>query len=94
MIYQAATEKVNYFQELKEILKIDNFSFRQDNGKYVFCCFKDKLFIKKFSLKEMEGITVKENGKTIMIYGDGPQSIIDYLKKTIDFTLYNAGLEG
>jgi len=96
MIYQVVQEGVNHFQELKDVLKIDAFSFRPDGtgtGKYRFCCFKEKLPIKNFPLKEMEGITVRENDKTVMICGGGPQ-IIDYLKKTMDFTLLNFGLEG
>lgn len=96
MIYQVVQEKVDHFQELKKVLKIDTFSFRQDGtemGKYRFCCFKEKLPVKSFPLKETEGITIKENDKTVMICGGGPQ-IIDYLKKTMDFTLLNFGLEG
>ncbi len=88
MTYQAVKGKVNYFQELKKMLKIETFSFRPDgatSGKYIFCCFKDKLPVKSFLLEETDGIIVRENGKTVMIFGDGPK-IVGYLKKAMEYT--------
>lgn len=99
MIYQVVSEKVNHFQELKEVLKMlktDTFSFRpQDSAKdkYVFRCFKDRLPQGFPLLKEEEGITLEENGKTVKIYGD-PQIIVNYFKKTKDLTLCKLEFEG